>query len=226
MDAVIETAKTIGITIAEIILVVYFCVKYINAALRKEDISRGVKEQSNLDLQIIEKMDYYKELLGADRIFLFEFHNGQHYSNYRTALKMSPSYEVFRAGYKSKMAECSNLPISIMPKLIYEITHNGHSECSSIEDIKNDKGNTYEFKKSIDVQSYYDVAIRDREHNIIGFVAVEWATDRPEDIDINQINKLAWFLEDKVQEIVKESSKKKKGMFKNLLNGGGTNGRK
>ena len=63
MDAVIETAKTIGITLAEIILVIYFCVKYINAALKKEDISKGVREQSDLDLQIIEKMDYYKELL-------------------------------------------------------------------------------------------------------------------------------------------------------------------
>ena len=51
MDAVIETAKTIGITLAEIILVIYFCVKYINAALKKEDISKGVREQSDLDLQ-------------------------------------------------------------------------------------------------------------------------------------------------------------------------------
>ena len=73
MDAVIETAKTIGITLAEIILVIYFCVKYINAALRKEDISKGVREQSNLDLQIIEKMDYYKELLNADRIWICIF---------------------------------------------------------------------------------------------------------------------------------------------------------
>lgn len=210
MDAVVETAKTIGITLAEIILVIYFCVKYINAALKKEDISKGVKEQSNLDLQIIEKMDYYKELLNADRIFLFEFHNGQHYSNYRTALKMSPSYEVFRAGLKSERATCSNLPISVMPKLIYEITHNGVSQCIDIEDIRNDKGNTYEFKKSIGIRSYYDVAIRDELQNVIGFVAVEWGTERPKDVDVEQIDRLAWYLEDKVKEIVKKSSTEKK----------------
>lgn len=213
MDAVIETAKTIGITLAEIILVIYFCVKYINAALRKEDISKGVREQSNLDLQIIEKMDYYKELLNADRILLFEFHNGQHYSNYRSALRMSPSYEVFKAGQKSKMADCTNIPISIMPKLIYEITHNGYSECKTIEDIREDKGNTYEFKKSIDVYSYYDVAIRDKNNNIIGFVAVEWASERPEDVDVIQIERLAGFLEDKVNEIVENNKKRKNKKF-------------
>lgn len=207
MSAIIETAKSIGITLAEIILIVYFCFRYINTTLKKEDISKGVKEQSELDLQIIDKMDYYKELLHADRIFLFEFHNGQHYSNYRTALKMSPSYEVFRAGQKSKMAECSNLPISIMPKLIYEITNKGYSECKTIEDIKDEKGNTYEFKKAIGVQSYYDVAIRDEGHNVVGFVAVEWSTVRPNDIDYAQIDKLAWYLEDKVKEIVKKNSK-------------------
>lgn len=210
MDAVIETAKTIGIALAEIILVIYFCVKYINAALKKEDISRGVREQSNLDLQIIEKMDYYKELLNADRILLFEFHNGQHYSNYRSALRMSPSYEVFKAGQESKMADCTNLPISVMPKLIHEITHNGYSECKTIEDIKEDKGNTYEFKKSIGVFSYYDIAIHDDKNNVIGFVAVEWSTERPKDINEEDIQHLAWYMEEKVKELAKMNNAPKK----------------
>ena len=111
------------------------------------------------------------------------------------------------------MADCTNIPISVMPKLIYEITHNGYSECKTIEDIREDKGNTYEFKKSIDVYSYYDVAIRDKDHNIIGFVAVEWASERPDDIDVIQIERLAGFLEDKVNEIVENNEKRKKKKF-------------
>lgn len=205
MEAAVKTAEAIGIAIAEIILIVYFCVKYINKALQKENISKGVKEQSDIDLEIIDRMDYYKELLHADRIFLFEFHNGQHYSNYRTALKMSPSYEVFRAGLESKREACSNLPISVMPKLINEITHYGISDCLDIEDIKDEKGNTYEFKKAIGIKSYCDIAIKDSSGNIIGFVAVEWAKERPQDVDIAQIQKLAWYLEEKVKEIVNKT---------------------
>lgn len=211
METIIETAKIIGIVMAQIILVVYFCFKYINAALSHEDIGKGVKRQTDIDLQIIDKMDYYKELLHADRIFLFEFHNGQHYSNYRTALKMSPSYEVFRAGLESKHEDCANLPISIMPKLVHEITHLGVSECKDIEEIRNDMGNTYEFKKSIGVLSYYDIAIRDDKNNVIGFVAVEWGTERPEDINEEDIQHLAWYMEEKVKELVRmnEAPKKK-----------------
>ena len=57
--------------------------------------------ENNINLDIYKHMNYYKELLKADRILLFEFHNGQHYSNYRSALKMSASYEVYRAGLES-----------------------------------------------------------------------------------------------------------------------------
>lgn len=210
MEAITEVAKTIGIVLAEIILGIYFCCKYLKTLLPHEDISGGVKEQTNIDLQIIDRLDYYKELLHADRIFLFEFHNGQHYSNFRTALKMSPSYEVFRAGLESKREVCSNLPISIMPKLIYEITHAGVSECKNIEGIKEEKGNTYEFKKSIGVTSYYDIAIHDDKKNVIGFVAVEWEKERPQDINVDDIRHLAWYMEEKVKELVKVNKTPKK----------------
>lgn len=213
MAEILETAKTIGITLAEIVLIIYFCIKYINVALRKEDISQGVKHQSDIDLQIIERMDYYKELLGADRIFLFEFHNGQHYSNYRSALRMSPSYEVFRAGLESKQEACTNLPISIMPKLIYEITHNGLSSCKNIAEIKEDMGNTYEFNKALGIHSYYDVAIRDESGNVIGFVAVEWGTERPKNLNEEHIQHLAWFLEEKIKELAKVTTSSKKRFF-------------
>ena len=183
------------------------------AYIRDDIPDENVQYEFNTDSPEQLNEDGEIENLNADRILLFEFHNGQHYSNYRSALRMSPSYEVYKAGQKSKMADCTNIPISVMPKLIYEITHNGYSECKTIEEIKEDKGNTYEFKKSIDVYSYYDVAIRDKNNNIIGFVAVEWASERPEDVDVIQIERLAGFLEDKVNEIVENNEKRKKKKF-------------
>ena len=115
-------------------------------------------------------MNFYKELLKADRILLFEFHNGQHYSNYRSALKMSPSYEVFRAGHESIREKCSNLPIAIMPKLIADIVQEGVSYCQDIEAIKHEMGNSYAFKKSLGINAFYDKAIKDASGNIVGFV--------------------------------------------------------
>lgn len=214
MDAVIKTAQTIATIIVEILLAIYFCRQYIDKITEKIPMGPAVKKQNEIDLDITNKMNYYKELLNADRVLLFEFHNGQHYSNYRSALKMSASYEVYRAGLESSREKCSNLPIAIMPKFINEITKKGYSVCKNIEDIKDDMGNSYEFKKSIGIKSFYDIAIRDKNNNVIGFVAVQWNDIMPDDIDKKTVEHLAWYLEESVKQMmVNEADIKKHKNF-------------
>lgn len=211
MEHIVETAQSIGIIMAEILLAIYFCKQYIDKYQKehKPNISDEVTKQNPIDLEIIEKMDYYKELLKADRILLFEFHNGQHYSNYRSALKMSASYEVYRAGLESSREKCSNLPIAIMPRFIASITRDGFAWCKDIEEIRYDMGNSYEFKKSIGIKAFYDVAIKDDCGNVIGFVAVQWNDTMPTDIDIKNIDHLAWHMEEAVKRLTNLHCKKK-----------------
>ena len=220
MEHIVETAQSIGIILAEILLAIYFCKQYIDKYQKehKTNISDEVTKQNPIDLDIIEKMDYYKELLKADRILLFEFHNGQHYSNYRSALKMSASYEVYRAGLESSRERCSNLPIAIMPKFIAKITHDGFAWCKDIEEIRYDMGNSYEFKKSIGIKAFYDVAIRDADNNVIGFVAVQWNEVMPTDIDIKNIDHLAWHMEEAIKKLTALGKEKPKvNVFKALF---------
>lgn len=210
MEAITETAKTIATVVVEILLAIYFCRQYIDKISAKIPMGPAVKQQNELDLDIINKMNYYKELLNADRVLLFEFHNGQHYSNYRSALKMSASYEVYRAGLESSREKCSNLPIAIMPKFVNDITKKGYSMCKDIEDIKDDMGNSYEFKKSIGIKSFYDIAIRDKDNNVIGFVAVQWNETMPDDVDKKTVEHLAWYLEESVKRMMLNEDKIKK----------------
>lgn len=209
MDAIIEGAKSIAAIIVELLLAIYFCRQYIDKISAKLPMGLAVKQQNELDLDIINKMNYYKELLNADRVLLFEFHNGQHYSNYRSALKMSASYEVYRAGLESSREKCSNLPIAIMPKFINDITKKGYSMCKDIEEIKDDMGNSYEFKKSIGIKSFFDVAIRDKDNNVIGFVAVQWNEVMPDNIDKKTVEHLAWYLEESVKRMMLNEAKMK-----------------
>ena len=209
MEAIIETAKTIATVVVELLLAIYFCRQYIDKISAKIPMGPAVKQQNELDLAIINKMNYYKELLNADRVLLFEFHNGQHYSNYRSALKMSASYEVYRAGLESSREKCSNLPIAIMPKFINDITKKGYSMCKDIEEIKDDMGYSYEFKKSIGIKSFFDVAIRDKDNNVIGFVAVQWNEIMPDNIDKKTVEHLAWYLEESVKRMMLNEAKMK-----------------
>ena len=64
----------------------------------EETIPQKIKKQCNIDYLIINKMEEVKELLNADRVQVYDFHNGGHFANGRSALKVSCSYEVCRAG--------------------------------------------------------------------------------------------------------------------------------
>ena len=210
METILDTAKIIGTALAEFVLMIYFCKQYIDKNSDRINIGKGVKEQSEISKEIIDTMDYYKELLHADRILLFEFHNGQHYSNYRSALKMSVSHEVYKASLSSVREKCSGLPIAVMPHFVAAITNDGQTFCRDLEDIKGKMGSSYEFKKSLGIKSFYDVAIRDAEGNTIGFVAVQWNTVMPDDIDTQNILKLAGYLESSIKKLVQSDRKNKR----------------
>ena len=65
MEQALEIAKTIGIALGEIIITAIFCVQYIKKNIRKPDISKMIPKQNEIDLDIIGKMDYTKELLDS-----------------------------------------------------------------------------------------------------------------------------------------------------------------
>ena len=97
MEEAISLAKTLGVAIGEIILVIYVCVQYIKKNYKKFEkinISSKMPEQNIIDMEIMDQMDSTKGILNADRIHVYEFHNGDHYADYRSAYRFSCSYEV------------------------------------------------------------------------------------------------------------------------------------
>ena len=208
MEAIIEVAKTFGVTMAEIILTVVFCIQYIRKNYSSPNVGKMVPKQNKIDLEITNQMEYVKELVNADRIHLYEFHNGEHYSDYRSAYKFSCSYEVARAGKRAVRKDCIQLPISVMPRFINKITTEGKFYCDDIEKIKDSMASTYEFKNNLGIKSFYDVAIKNSEGTIIGFVAVQWDKETTPRLNEHEIMKLAWLIEEKLKESIQLSKKK------------------
>lgn len=208
METIIEVTKTLGVTMAEIILTVVFCIQYIRKNYSSPNVGKMVPKQNKIDLEITNQMDYVKELVNADRIHLYEFHNGEHYSDYRSAYKFSCSYEVARAGKRAVRKDCVQLPISVMPRFINKITTEGKFYCDDIEKIKDSMASTYEFKNNLGIKSFYDVAIKNSEGTIIGFVAVQWDKETTPRLNEHEIMKLAWLIEEKLKESIQLSKKK------------------
>lgn len=205
MDEAIELAKSIGLALGEIIITLYICIQYVKKNLKKPDVSKKIPEQNKIDLEIMSKMDYLKELLSADRIHIYEFHNGDHYSDYRSAYKFSCSYEAVRAGNMPVRNKCIGLPISVMPRFINRITTTGKFICNDIDAIRNDMPSTYAFKRELGVKAFYDVAIRNEQGLIIGFVAIQWDNETNPTMNEDEIKRVVWFLEDKIKESIKLS---------------------
>ena len=122
MNEIINLAKEIGQFIAFIIVSLFFCKQYLNKYFKKTNIGKMLPRQNKLDLEILNKLEYVKEILNADRIHVYEFHNGEHYSDYRSAYKFSCTYEVFKAGNQPVQQRCINLPTNCMPQFIHRIT--------------------------------------------------------------------------------------------------------
>lgn len=199
MEQIIEICKTIGVAVGEVILVIYFCSQYITKKLKKPDISNIVPKQNKLDLEIMDKMEYVKEVLNADRIHIYEFHNGEHFSDYRSSCKFSCSYEVTRAGKCPVRSKCVCIPISVMPRFINKITTCGVFHCKDISEIQNEMPSTYVFKKDLGIKEFYDVAIRNKNGDIIGFIAIHWDNGTDSKIDEDLIKKLVWYVEERIQ---------------------------
>lgn len=202
MKEALDIAKTIGLTVGEIIVAIIFCMQYIKKNTKKPDISKMIPEQNEIDLDIINKMDYTKELLNADRIHLYEFHNGEHYADYRSALKFSCSYEVTKAGTRSVMHKCTGIPISVMPRFINKITKEDVFYCQHLEEIKDSMASTYEFKNNLNIESFYDVAVKSPQGNIIGFIAVQWDKGTQARVNPEAIQKLVWYVEENIQRAI------------------------
>lgn len=192
----LEIAKNIGIFIAELIVGLFFCKQYLDKYFKKTNVAKMLPRQNKLDMEMLNKLEYVKEILNADRIHIYEFHNGEHYSSNRPAYKFSCTYEVFKAGNKPVQQECINLPTNCMPSFVNKIMRDGKFVCEDLESIKDNMTSTYNFKKALNIKSFYDVAIKNREGEIIGFVAIHWFKKENMKIEEDVIKQLVWYVEE------------------------------
>ena len=84
----------------------------------EETLPQKIKRQCDIDLEIVKRMEQIKELLKADRVQIYDFHNGYHYANGRSALKTSCTYEVCRAGCRAYQMYLQALPLNCIPQFI------------------------------------------------------------------------------------------------------------
>lgn len=201
-DKVVLIATNLGYVIAGII-VCYFVVKkkiadYFKDIKKNLSVSSKIPGQAKSDMDIIKRMEQVKEVLNADRVMVFEFHNGEHYANGRSALKFSCTYEVYRVGTTSVQTKLSSIPISCVPHFVTNLLDNEFIKIKDLETIKDDMPASYNIKKDIGVVSFQDLIIRNTENEPVGFIEVEWCGKHKMITDDRELYRLATYVEEQI----------------------------
>lgn len=203
----IENLERIATICGTVLFTVYMSFRTFKTKLdkvmdeKKSDVPKKIGKQSEIDCLIMKEAENLKELLNADRVQVYEFHNGTHYANGRSALKTTCTYETCRYGISSCLNILSGIPLSIIPNFIKTLLDRGELLVKDLEDIKPTMPSTYALKNTMGIKSFYDVVIRNDVGEPVGFVAVQFCGSDSHFVNKDAVKKFAWFVENKLSEM-------------------------
>lgn len=142
-----------------------------------------VEEEGNrkCNLLVDTQLNCLLEKSKANRVSCFMYHNGGYTVTGRSFQKMSMLYEAVDGKTSSVMGAYQNIPRTMFPILMQKLSEQGYYDIDDIESIKEDAKTSYQAFKSRGAKSVYVGAIKDSQHNMLGFVLVEYVADKCED---------------------------------------------
>ena len=169
------------------------------AARKQQDIERDEKlfqmvkelvqpphtvEEQDKDLKRNTFINQQLECLvneGADRAYMFMFHNGGVDVLGRGFLKMSMSLEVIGENMTPIMGKYLNMPRMLFPVLYNELNKQDAYNVDNVEDIKKKDPFTYQFLKEHNAHTALFRVIKRADGLVIGFVGMEYIAKNCDD---------------------------------------------
>lgn len=205
MENISSFLTGLALLITAVGAVILAIIKTYKATKKELDtIPYKIKKQTSIDILINDKMEETKDLLNADRVQIYDFHNGGHYANGRSALKTTCTYEVCRAGIKPVQSQLQGIPLSCIAKFINELLSNNELEVKNIEKIKDIMPATYQLKKDMEIMSFFDIVLNNKYGEPIGFLAIQYVDNSygVQNIpDKQKILKLKFFVEEQLEKM-------------------------
>ena len=104
---------------------------------KSEELDDPMVFEMEADITINEQLRVLQELIGADRIWVTQFHNGGHfYSSGMSIKKFSIFYEVVSPGTSLVQQQFQNTPTSFFSRSLMEIYENDELEVADMEDTE------------------------------------------------------------------------------------------
>tara|TARA_R110000744_G_scaffold159963_4_gene276103 strand:- start:492 stop:1109 length:618 start_codon:yes stop_codon:yes gene_type:complete len=134
-----------------------------------------IVEDAAQSANVYTALNYAADILGADRAYVFQFHNGGHYYSGRGQQKFSCTHEVVGHGISAEHVNSQNHRVSSYHPYIVELLENGFFIHADIEEIKD--GAFLRLIEKKGVKSILNVPIKTLNGKIIGILGVDYVKD-------------------------------------------------
>lgn len=199
ISSIEETLKLIdhyGVSIVVLVLLIFFSWFLINFILKR--ITSQEKKMDELITKILSNENHHDHGLtheklsnfasnsskvqqinysllndfGADRLSIYEYHNGGKTINGVDFKKCSNTYEAVGLGIEEKYLEHQNIPISVNFLWSKLLNEKKTTFISDVDDLEKCDETIYAFLKQHNIKSYYSKLIKDFDNKPIGFIVI------------------------------------------------------
>jgi len=164
-------------------------VVYLRGKLTRALFGEDIVEQVAVDTQLLELLAALREAMGADRAYVFLFHNGDRYTNGNDILRMSCAHESVNAGVSHEQKNAQGVLLSTVPEAIRFLVDRTRDDTSVFFTLSQDVPASY--YRSV-LESYGVSAVAKyplyKANNIVGFVGADYNSV---DVDMQKVQALA-----------------------------------
>lgn len=131
----------------------------------------------NLHSNIVSALEYVMQETEADRVYVMEFHNGEHYFSGRSQQKLSCTYEVVSDGISAECQRLQNIRISNFHGLIKDIAQEKTFVCPDLQEYNQDIA----FKSLLEskgIQSVFARPIKTINGRILGVIGLDYVKEK------------------------------------------------
>lgn len=209
LESTLQLVEKYGLSAVILLVILFFCgflVRFILKRFKAQDkrIDELIKSITHNDFdKIDEKLSihannsdkvhtliyYMLNEFDADRISVFEFHNGGKTYSGVDFKKCSNTYEVVSLGIDNKYKDYQNIPISINALWYKLLVDKNMIIIEDVEKLMTKDITLYNLLSADNIKSYYSRLILDFDNKPLGFIVVSFY-QKPEKLNCDQLKLL------------------------------------
>ena len=153
--------------------------EYVKAKLKKKEADKDpMYEEMGLDLVINEQLEYLRDQLKCDRVWVLQFHNGGHYYTSGVSIKkFSFFYEVVNSAIAPIREKFQNVPTSFFSRSLMEVHDNDELIVNDMNDESLSSYGLRDTANATGCQSLFIASLKTPGGKLHGALGVEYVKE-------------------------------------------------